>query len=352
MSSKIREVKSLIAIGNPIVDISASLPKDSITKYKLSWGSTVLVSEENLGIFEELEKTPGVTYIPGGSVQNSLRVCSWCLQSGNKDDKKEITMLGTTGDDAYRQKIIDALKESGVNDLFSIDKENSTSRCGVAINDKERSLATQIKASNHLSQEFVNANMEKIMSHDAIIIEGYFLVEQFEICKNLAKAFNEQGKPVLFTLSAFFLLQLHPEKMIEIANCSDLIFGNMEECEALAGKKCDDYNETLKLAFQKLSKRNRQLIITNGCKPTLVAKYNYDQDNFEYVFQGYPDLIKKEEIVDTNGAGDSFLGGYVCQWMKGKSIDACVKGGNAAAKYILRHVGCTIDKNDTIDLGE
>ena len=40
-------------------------------------------------------------------------------------------------------------------------------------------------------------------------------------------------------------------------------------------------------------------------------------------------------IVDTNGAGDSFAGGFLSQYMKGKSIDECMKAGHWAASLII-----------------
>ena len=79
MDNSHRQINSLIAIGNPIVDISAETDEHSIEKFELEWGRTVFANDKNIGIFEELEKKPEVSYVPGGSIQNSLRVASWCL---------------------------------------------------------------------------------------------------------------------------------------------------------------------------------------------------------------------------------------------------------------------------------
>lgn len=346
-----KEIKSIIAIGNPIVDISAEIDKETIEKYSLAWGQTVFANDKNIGIFEELEKKPLVVYVPGGSIQNSLRVCSWCLQmSKTPKDKRKITMLGCTGDDLYRQKIIDALVEIGVTPLLQINKEQNTSRCAVGINQKERCLVPQIKASNLLTQDFVNENMKEILSHEALIIEGYFLIERFEICKDLVKRFKESNKPVIFTLSAVFLLEAHGDKMVEIANDSDIIFCNMEECEALAGKKGENYSETFEIAHLKLTPKNRKLIVTCGSRGVFVSKFNYEEERLEFVLQGFPTFIKKSDIVDLNGAGDAFLGGYISQWMRGKSINVCSKAGNTASGVILKNVGCTFDKHLELDL--
>ena len=61
------------------MDISASLSYKDIEKYGLELGQTVFVNEKNKGFITELETRPDVSYVPGGSIKNSLRVCCWCL---------------------------------------------------------------------------------------------------------------------------------------------------------------------------------------------------------------------------------------------------------------------------------
>ena len=87
--------------------------------------------------------------------------------------------------------------------------------------------------------------------------------------------------------------------------------------------------------------------------------------------------IDQKDIVDTNGAGDAFVGGrvyeerecvcvmcdrlceysvckhYVClagflsELVQEKSLDQCVKAGHYAANVIIRRAGCTFpDKPD------
>ena len=59
--------------------------------------------------------------------------------------------------------------------------------------------------------------------------------------------------------------------------------------------------------------------------------------------------MKSEEIVDLNGAGESFLGGFLSQYIKGSSLSSCCKAGNDAASYILKSVGCTFPNNAKIE---
>ena len=45
--------------------------------------------------------------------------------------------------------------------------------------------------------------------------------------------------------------------------------------------------------------------------------------------------LAPSEMVDTNGAGDAFVGGFLAHLVKGKPIDECVELGKQAAKMII-----------------
>jgi adenosine kinase len=68
--------KYIIGLGNPIVDISATSDEASLKKFGLAFGGTVFRNDENEGFFDVLEAQPDVTYIPGGSVTNSIRIAN------------------------------------------------------------------------------------------------------------------------------------------------------------------------------------------------------------------------------------------------------------------------------------
>ena len=74
---------------------------------------------------------------------------------------------------------------------------------------------------------------------------------------------------------------------------------------------------------------------TCGPKATLVVVQGQEPQYFSFP------AIADSEIVDTNGAGDSFVGGFLAQLIQGKSLATCVHAGNYAAGVVIRHSGCT-----------
>lgn len=89
-------------------------------------------------------------------------------------------------------------------------------------------------------------------------------------------------------------------------------------------------------------------MVTHGSKGVILGKYDYTKGNMDFILQCFPTVMKMEDIVDLNGAGDAFLGGFLSQFMQGKSLESCCKAGNDAASVILKSVGCTFNQNKKI----
>ena len=353
--NQVYSANSLIAIGNPMVDITVSIDKDTLQNYGLEYRRTTFCNEKTQKFLDELDKRPIVTYTPGGSVMNTLRVCSYILNMNqNESGKHHITMLGAVGNDIYKDKIINSLKEAKVEPMLEILQEK-TSRCGVGIYKRDRCLVPDIQASKNISKEFIDEKLESIYQHDVLLIEGYYLKENYDLCKFLCQEFKKQNKLVILTLSAVCIVQYHMDKIREIADMSDMIIGNMEETEVLAGGKNAVFQDTYEKVHKILSPKNRLLVVTCGSHGVYCSKYNYQSMRLDLILQCFPNFVKNDDIVDLNGAGDAFLGGFLAMYLKGNinnKLFSCCKAGNNAASVILRNVGCTFPKNFKLNLDD
>ena len=78
-------IYSIMGVGDPIVDIISEISLNMIRDYDLELGGSILANENCedriIEVYSKLEKLPSVNYIPGGSVQNTMRVLSWLLNS-------------------------------------------------------------------------------------------------------------------------------------------------------------------------------------------------------------------------------------------------------------------------------
>lgn len=118
----------------------------------------------------------------------------------------------------------------------------------------------------------------------------------------------EKNKMFIMNLSAPFLCEYYKKPMLEAVPYVDILFGNEAEADTFA--KANDFKTTdrkeiaLKLSqMEKLNKkRQRIVIITQGPDNILVVKDNT-------IIEIPATKLPNDKVVDTNGAGDAFVGG-------------------------------------------
>lgn len=263
----------------------------------------------------------------------------------DNDKHHRCMLLGCIGSDSYGNRIKDALDRAGVKPLLEITEEHKSSRCGVGIHLKERCLLPDIRASNKLSMEYVQKNLDAISEASILLIEGYFVIEKYDIVKYLASYFAGLNKKIAFTLSATFMVDNFPDKMLEISNQSHLVFCNDDEAEAFSKINTKNWEEVSSTIHQMLAPLDRILIITCGSKPVAITKYDYKENKLDFILNSTVFPVDGSEIVDTNGCGDSFVGGFLSQYIRGASLEKCARAGNWASSVIIRNVGCTYPNN-------
>jgi len=334
----------LVGMGNPLLDISATCDMPFLEKYELKPDNAVLAEEKHLPLYQDMISKLKVDYIAGGATLNTMRVAQWIVEKPNV-----ISYFGCIGEDDYGKTLVNKSLEAGVNMKPQINKENSTGTCAVLITDNKRSLVANLAAANHFKKtHFENKeNWSIVEKADYFYIGGFFLTVSPESILELATHACEHNKYCMMNLSAPFLCQFFAEPMGKCVPYVDVLFAN--ETEAVAFSKQQNFGtEDVKeialktAALEKVNKnRQRMVVFTQGCEPTICA--------FEGKVTEYPVIkIKAEDIVDTNGAGDSFVGGFLSQFMQGKDIAQCVRVGHYAANYIIQQSGVTMNDKPSI----
>ena len=153
-----------------------------------------------------------------------------------------------------------------------------------------------------------------------------------------------------FNLPSNFFLVKYSQDISKLCEYADIIFCNISEakhfCEILNIKttgSVEDLSNQLCKKINKINKNKKRIVVvTNGGMPAACCEYDFitQKITFSDVFSSK--FVSSEKIVDTNGAGDSFAGGFLSQLMKGKSLDKCMKAGHWAASMIIQKRGCHI----------
>eukprot|EP00163_Fabomonas_tropica_P009117 TRINITY_DN1890_c0_g1_i3.p2 TRINITY_DN1890_c0_g1~~TRINITY_DN1890_c0_g1_i3.p2 ORF type:complete len:346 (+),score=139.96 TRINITY_DN1890_c0_g1_i3:79-1116(+) len=330
----------LLGIGNPLLDISANTGMDLMNKYGLKPASACLAEEKHLPIYQEMVDNFDVDYIAGGATQNAIRVAQWHLNFPGT------SFLGCVGKDKFGAQLKEAASKDGVNVQYMEVDSNPTGTCAVLIADKERSLCANIGACNdydpaHLDKPEIKALVDKAQF---FYIASFFVTASQESVAKLAKHAAENNKVFSMNLSAPFLMEVPPFLASINANIPycDIVFANETEAEAFGKSQGWETTDIAEIAskLQALpkinDKRERLVIFTQGKDPTIVASGGGKVTKFDVP------PVPEAEILDTNGAGDSFVGGFLSQYVQGRSLEEAVRCGHYSAGEIIRRSGCEL----------
>jgi len=90
------------------------------------------------------------------------------------------------------------------------------------------------------------------------------------------------------------------------------------------------------IAIPKLSvSHSRIIIFTRGAESTLLVTSTEPRNAIYFPVEALSD----EEIIDTNGAGNAFTGGFLAALVSGKELDECIGTGHKLARMRIGQVG-------------
>ncbi|CAL7941176.1 unnamed protein product [Xylocopa violacea] len=329
----------LLGMGNPLLDISATVDSNFLKKYDLKANDAILATEKHKSIYNELLEQYKADFIAGGSVQNTMRVAQWFLEK-----PRITTYMGCVGTDKYSKILEERARADGLNVRYQYTEKEPTGTCAVLLTGNKRSLCANLAAANCFSLSHIEEpeNRKLIEIAEYIYVSGFFLTVSPETIQVVAQLASEKNKMFLMNLSAPFLCEHYKEPMLAVFPYVDILFGNETEADTFA--KINNFQTTdrkeiaLKLSqMEKVNKkRQRIVVITQGPDNILVA-----QDNIVTEFPAVK--LPEEKVVDTNGAGDAFVGGFLAQLIQGRNIEVCIKCGIWAATQIVQRSGCTYE---------
>jgi len=331
--------KKLCGVGNPLLDIQATVASGYLERYGLEANNQILAEEKHVPMYKELVSWFPVEYLPGGATLNSIRIAQWML-----GDRAGTVYAGAIGKDAFGDELKAQVDKAGVTGAFHVQEEQPTGTCAALVSGKgARSLVANLAAANtfkkaHLDQDDVWAT---IASCQVFYSAGFFLTppEGTDSMEKIARHAAEENKIYSINLSAPFISQFFKDQLHRILPYCDYIFGNETEAAAYAENNGLGENVSIEDIAKHISKmdkvnkaRPRTVVFTQGAEQTVVATGDS--------VLTFP-VTKVDQLVDTNGAGDAFVAGFLSQLLLGSSLEACVAAGHWSAGVIIQHVGCT-----------
>jgi adenosine kinase len=342
---------SILGLGNPLLDFTCDVDKDFLNKWSLPENSAILAEPgKHDGLYEDMVKQYGskVQFIAGGATQNSIRVVQWFVKQ-----EKVCSYMGCVGDDADGRRMAEIATADGVSVLYMITKEEKTGTCAVCVTDsgKNRSLCAYLGAANKFSKDHVLKHWDAVQKANIIYSSGFHLTVSPDSMLEMAKHCAEHPeKTYVLNLAAPFIPEFFSDALHSVLPYTDILFGNETEAQSFAKQQkwpATLSNQEIAVHISKLKKANhkdRLVIITQGADDVIVVKRTASGHEEVHLFP-VPHLAP-EQIVDTNGAGDAFVGGYLSQLIQGKGLKTCIAAGNYASREVIMQSGAVFPKHN------
>ncbi|GAA5844676.1 hypothetical protein JCM3766R1_005985 [Sporobolomyces carnicolor] len=328
----------LLAMGNPLLDMQVVDAPELLEKYNLKPNDAVLAEGNQSEIYDDLQKNFKVHYVAGGAAQNAARGAQYVLPEGST------AYLGAVGADSLADQLRAANDKEGLHSAYQVVEDKPTGACAVVITGHDRSLCTTLGAAESFSPSHLEKPEIKKLIDDAksYYLGGFFLTHGLESALVLAKAAAAANKPFAMNLSAPFIPQFFKSQVDEILPYVDVLIGNESEAEAYATshdwntKDISEIAKKLAASPKSNTATPRVVVITQGASSTVVATSESDKT------ETYPvEALAKESIVDTNGAGDAFAGGFLGARALGKSVAESVEVGHKMGRMNVQLSGPT-----------
>ncbi|KAL8901243.1 MAG: hypothetical protein Q9192_000667 [Flavoplaca navasiana] len=309
-----------------------------LQKYSLKANDAILAEESHMPIYDDLLSRKHAL-IAGGAAQNTARGAQYILPANS------VFYIGCVGKDDYAEKLRSACSAAGLRVEYRVDETQPTGRCGVVITGNNRSLCTHLAAANEYKLDHLQSPeiWDLVKKAKYYYVGGYHLTVCVPAVMALAKeAAENKDKVFIMNLSAPFIPQFFSKQLEETSPYWDYLIGNETEVAAWAEAQGGDLKgksvQEIAMHMAGLDKvnegRKRTVVITQGTEPTVVAVQGEEKAR-EYPVR----TIGKEEIYDTNGAGDAFAGGFVAGIVEGKSLEESVDMGQWLARLSIMELG-------------
>lgn len=303
----------LIVLENAAVDILLKVNDSDIVALGLQKGTSAAINGSAADM-KRYFKCHNPVAIPGGSGAN---IAVHAAVAGAKT-----AFLGTVGNDEYGLLIEDDFKRSGVNPCLS-KKPGHTGVCYTLITpDAERTMVFDGELAMNYTMDDIDLDIIKSARYLHTSMYALSSEPQRAAVLHAMDIAKKSGIKVSFDLANAPLVSSNREFVKDILRkYIDIAIANENEAEALSGSI-----ESAKTEFQRLCKTS---IIKFGANGSIIT-----HNGQACKIPAFP-----AKVVDTTGAGDSYLGTYLAQVALGKSMEEAGIAASRKAAEIISRIG-------------
>jgi sugar/nucleoside kinase (ribokinase family) len=184
-----------------------------------------------------------------------------------------------------------------------------------------RSMITCLGAAQEFRSDELPAHLRSTSS--TLLIEGYMLGVGNGSAPDLFERMADDGATIVLSVAAPWIAERYPEAFQRIFERSRLVFMNEQEGERISGERDPG------VAADRLRGTNRTVIVTAGSRGA---------------YLGLPEGLlhsaaRSVDVLDTTGAGDSYLAAFLRGVQLGATADQAARGAAFVASEVVSVVG-------------
>jgi sugar/nucleoside kinase (ribokinase family) len=252
----------------------------------------------------------------GGAAAN---VATWLAYSGN-----DVFLCSRSGDDVNGEFLHDELDRYGVRHA---EKRAAGEKTGVVVilvgENGERTMFPDSGANSGLSI----ADLPPLGDYTAVYLSGYALInpKSRKNVSEMMKTISAAGKPIVLDPGTVGALRNIPLSMLhEWISMADILILNEEEAIYASGER------DLEGALVALANLTPLVVVKRGKKGAIAI--------FEKVM--IVEVPTEEvEVLDTTGAGDSFVAAFMSAWFDEPNLELAIQAGILQATTCIASVG-------------
>ncbi len=309
---------NVVAVGNAILDVIATVDDDFLTRYEIERGAMSLVDAERSALLYDALPADRIE-TSGGSAGNTI--AGICSLGGTA------AFLGKVADDAEGETYVSEMRKTGAEFFGTPLKDGpATARSMIAVTpDGERSMNTFLGASTEFGPLDVDANA--VSAGEWLYLEGYLFDKPAaqRAFVHACEAAQASNRKIAITLSDGFCVDRHRASFRHLIRTHvDLVFAN--ESELLSLYETDDFDD----ALSRIRDDSQMAAVTRSEKGSVITS---GSDTWRL------NAMPVERVVDATGAGDQYAAGVLYGLTNGLTPAEAGALGHMCAMEVISHLG-------------
>lgn len=242
----------------------------------------------------------------------------------------EAHCVSQVGDDEIGKWVCEKLRQKQVNvDLVTTNVGKKSDLSAIII---DEASAERTIFSNKNSSGDMQLNEEKMQDKEYIFL-GDIHGKWEEQMENVFQLARDNQKHIIFNPRTVHI-QDNPVEIIQAIALCELVFVNKDEAIEIVSQMGKDLstqkmNDEVFLLEKLMNLEPKVVVLTNGTQGAWVK----DKENIFFA------PAKKAQAVDSTGAGDSFLSGFMASYLKEKDLRECLQWGIANSANEVQYYG-------------